>query len=467
MWKEYYSRPFWLQDYERRIILPTFALRKGMVNEVIFVPEHGKMAAWYKEEEFGRLLNMLGKEVLDSRWMLADHLRQFQIARKKLFAAVRACERATQRRAPSQTLLSLHKRLMEAHHDFVLFIWQPWGITFFLEQWFVGRLKERYADEWEQMYEAVARPSKAIQTQRMIEAVWEWRLRGRNSKQMQKIVQKFGYLGGYSANAHLWTAEHIIEQAGEGDDAKRLREARSYRAKNRRAFQSLQRRLQQENTLLAKVAEVIHEYVWLRTERIDAYKKSMVCTAGFFRWMEKVVGWEDGWSVHATTCELYAALNGQAVVGSEELRARAEEGYVAHITQQQTRVITGVQERQQFLVEHLGVQDWSVTQEVRGQVACKGVVRGRARVLFHARESKHMQPGEILVANMTHPDYMPAIRKAAAIVTDEGGVVCHAAVISRELKIPCVIGTSHATKVFHDGDVVEVDAHNGVVRKIT
>ncbi len=62
---------------------------------------------------------------------------------------------------------------------------------------------------------------------------------------------------------------------------------------------------------------------------------------------------------------------------------------------------------------------------------------------------------------------VPAMKLAAAIVTDAGGVSCHAAIVSRELNIPCVIGTKHATKWLKDGDLVEVDAANGVVRKIT
>lgn len=467
MWKEYYSRPFWLQDYEYRIIHPTFALRKGMVHEVIFVSEHGKMAACYKEEEFGELLKKLGKEVLNEKWALSDHLKQFQTARKKLFAAAAACSRAGERRAPARVLLELYERLLSAHHEFVLYIWQPWGITFFLEEWFTERLKERYPNEWEKMYEVVARPSKAIQVQRMMEALWEWRLGGRKPEQIKKIAQRFGYLGGYSANAQPWTAEEIEQQAGEGDDAQQLREARLYRAQNRRAFRSLHKRLEREDPLLAKVAFVIHEYVWLRTERIDVYKKSMVSTAEFFRWIERMQGWEMGWAVHTTRAELTAVLHGESTVSREELRARSVQGYVTHVTTQRTRVITNARDRAQFLAEHLGTKDWSTVQEVRGQVACKGKVRGRARVLFHARDNAVMQKGEILIANMTHPDYMPAIRKAAAIVTDEGGIVCHAAVISREMKIPCVIGTSHATKVFHDGDFVEVDAETGIVRKIT
>jgi pyruvate,water dikinase len=64
---------------------------------------------------------------------------------------------------------------------------------------------------------------------------------------------------------------------------------------------------------------------------------------------------------------------------------------------------------------------------------------------------------------MTDPRYVPLMKKAGAIVTDAGGVLCHAAIVSRELKIPCVVGTKFATQVCKDGDVVEVDAERGIV----
>ena len=67
---------------------------------------------------------------------------------------------------------------------------------------------------------------------------------------------------------------------------------------------------------------------------------------------------------------------------------------------------------------------------------------------------------------MTTPDYIPAMKKAAAFVTDEGGITCHAAIIAREMKKPCIVGTKIATQILHDGDLVEVDADKGVVRII-
>jgi len=101
--------------------------------------------------------------------------------------------------------------------------------------------------------------------------------------------------------------------------------------------------------------------------------------------------------------------------------------------------------------------------DFRGLTASLGKVRGRVRIIKSVDEIDKIQKGEILVAVMTRPDYVPAMKKAAAIVTNEGGITSHAAIVSRELGIPCVIGTKIATEVLHDGDLVEVDANHGKV----
>jgi pyruvate,water dikinase len=77
-----------------------------------------------------------------------------------------------------------------------------------------------------------------------------------------------------------------------------------------------------------------------------------------------------------------------------------------------------------------------------------------------------VQKGDILVTSMTTPDYVPAMERAAAFITDEGGLSCHAAIVAREMKKPCIIGTKIATKVLKDGDIVEVDANQGIVKKL-
>lgn len=104
--------------------------------------------------------------------------------------------------------------------------------------------------------------------------------------------------------------------------------------------------------------------------------------------------------------------------------------------------------------------------EFKGEVAQKGKAQGKVKTVSNMDEMEQVQDGEILVAVMTMPAYLPAMKRAAAFVTDEGGITCHAAIIAREMNKPCVIGTRFATKVLKDGDKVEVDADNGVVRII-
>ncbi|UUO02696.1 PEP-utilizing enzyme, partial [Mycolicibacterium novocastrense] len=89
--------------------------------------------------------------------------------------------------------------------------------------------------------------------------------------------------------------------------------------------------------------------------------------------------------------------------------------------------------------------------------------RGKVRVLESPEEGAQLQEGEILVAQMTNPDWLPTIRRAAALVTDTGGMTCHAAIVARELSVPCVVGTRTATRDLHDGTTVTVDGARGEV----
>jgi pyruvate, water dikinase len=101
---------------------------------------------------------------------------------------------------------------------------------------------------------------------------------------------------------------------------------------------------------------------------------------------------------------------------------------------------------------------------VSGLGASAGVVSGTVRILRGPEEGARLEAGEILVAPMTNPDWLPTMRRAGALVTDGGGITCHAAIAGREMHLPTVVGTQHATEVLHDGQVVTVDGSTGEVR---
>lgn len=103
--------------------------------------------------------------------------------------------------------------------------------------------------------------------------------------------------------------------------------------------------------------------------------------------------------------------------------------------------------------------------EIKGQVACAPVekIRGKVQIILDVNR-QNFRPGNILVTTMTRPEFLPLLRRAKAIITDEGGLTSHAAIISRELGIPCIIGTKTATRILKDGDFVEVDTTKGEIK---
>lgn len=99
----------------------------------------------------------------------------------------------------------------------------------------------------------------------------------------------------------------------------------------------------------------------------------------------------------------------------------------------------------------------------KGLPASPGIAYGKARVILDVKEAKDFEKGDILVTKMTDPDWVPIMKIASAIVTDEGGMTSHAAIVSRELGIPAVVGTGNATKVIKDSEEITVDAIRGII----
>ncbi|PLX28826.1 hypothetical protein C0581_00860 [Candidatus Parcubacteria bacterium] len=107
--------------------------------------------------------------------------------------------------------------------------------------------------------------------------------------------------------------------------------------------------------------------------------------------------------------------------------------------------------------------------EIPGTVACSGdedVVRGVAKIVLRSDDLAKVTQGDVIISTTTIPEYVPAMRRASAIATETGGLTCHAAIVSREMNKPCLIGIKHVTQIFKDGDHVEVDLKNSLIKKI-
>lgn len=171
----------------------------------------------------------------------------------------------------------------------------------------------------------------------------------------------------------------------------------------------------------------------------------------------------DKWN-HLTSEEIVEILEGRIDLDEKEIEER-DIGHAFMSVDGKYKLAIGKEGKEisEWIDGSVGKVDENV-KEFKGQSASSGKVKGKVSIVMMANEAGKVEKGDVLVCSMTSPDYVPAMKRAVAIVTDEGGLLCHAAIVGRELGKVVVVGTKVASRVLKDGDLVEVDAEKGVVR---
>ncbi len=284
--------------------------------------------------------------------------------------------------------------------------------------------------------------------------------------------QSFCWLSLWSVNEEPLTREHFREEIN--NILERVinpeREIRRLQVENK------QRRAIFEETLhkisvswaLRDQITLLQEYIVLRT-----YRKNAICQSHFYH---LPLLWEVANRLSLTKQEVRLLSYGELIKGLadkisakklQRLARNRAKGWAVLMWRGKMTTVTGARKIVQAMEQYQIVPLSQIVEKVlKGNIACRGRVVGKVRVIHKLSEIDKVQPGDILVAKMTTPDYMMAINKCAGIVTDEGGITCHAAIVSREFGIPCLIATHNATKLLKDNDLVELDAISGVARVI-
>lgn len=197
----------------------------------------------------------------------------------------------------------------------------------------------------------------------------------------------------------------------------------------------------------------------------EALSHGMYCYEPFFREVAKCLGLtlEQVWAMNAWEIEKFLR---KGTTPKKELLARTKEA-IAFSDRKKYIVWTGKKARDFFNKIPKEKIIPKKIKEFLGISACPGKAKGVVKIIEAPKDMIKMKQGDILVSKATSPSLVPAMKKAAAIITNSGGLTCHAAVVSRELNIPCIVGTKIANRVLKDGDIIEVDATKGIVKKIS
>lgn len=219
------------------------------------------------------------------------------------------------------------------------------------------------------------------------------------------------------------------------------------------------------NADTVKELEFIREVTWLKDERKEVILKILDILFCFLEEFGKRTGIDPKLIGYSSIEEVPAILENNFDLNI--LQQRRSKSFWISQTGNRISRITG-NEAVTLKEKLFPKQEAKKLDELRGNVASIGpdpVVIGKVRVILDPKNQK-IENSEILVTSMTRPEFVPIMRKALGVITDEGGITSHAAIISREMNKPCIIGTKFATKILKDGDEVELRMNHGSIRII-
>lgn len=295
--------------------------------------------------------------------------------------------------------------------------------------------------------------------------------RARYQRSLERHCRRFGWIGarGYHWEYAWTTADierrivHLQRQGLRG--ARALRRLDAIRQERRAARATLLRRLPATSrSVLRQYSRLAQEFAYLRTWRTDCIYGAGFRARDLFREVARRAGYNPDDARYCSIVELLAMARRPNAVVLEKILQDRRRAFTTLWTRSSYTIFPG--KRWTDRIRKAVLRDPGRTKVIHGQSAYPGIAAGPARVVLTNDDLQRVRSGDILVATMTFPSYVAAMERASAFVTDEGGILCHAAIISREMKKPCVIGTKIATKVLNDGDLVEVDGEKGIVRKI-
>ncbi len=372
----------------------------------------------------------------------------------------------------------LLEKIFEEVRKLAVFLTIPFSLQNFLDSHLEEILSKRIKDinNIKKAHRVLSLPIKLNYGQEEIISFYkiavEFKKNGLNEN-VKKMIDK--HLNKYSYLQVRWM---IGEKSSFDDVVKRLINLINEDIEKKlRELKNSQRNIKKESDEICQLynltkeekefVSVVKEYVFIRTYRTDILNESYNSMENILNEVGKRFGINYKDLLYLTIFEIVEGLKNIKNLQRDKILIRKKEEWAFFRDGENLRVIEGrnaiIKEAKKY---GIAPEDYKNIKEINGSSAWKGIVKGKAKIVLSPEDLQKVQKNDILLAVMTFPSYISAMEKASAFVTDEGGILCHAAIVSREMKKPCVIATKSATKIFKDNDLIEVDADKGIVRII-
>lgn len=457
-WKKIISREYGVQYTEMslRSLGPRnkFIVLKPFYDQ-IYIPEDGNETCYMSEEKWNSLARALKKKYFGKPENYEAFERAFMEAGNDYVETSRQLAIENLKKKSDKELRGLYLVYQKKALRYASFIW----IQFIINNFFADRTKailsRKLGEKHNQLQdfcEFALKPDKKSASLQLVDIASRWR-KARPSEKLE-IYQKFSWIPCLDIHNRPWTKEEFFSHIS---DFQRTEKASPV------SYELFMRKIK-PTPKEKQIFDITKRLAYLKDLKDDFRRRGVFYGRKLFKEIARRMDLKLGDISFMLESEIIRFLGKGEVIRKDIIQERRR-GFVIFFTQNRKIVCRSGTDTEPALaklkVKHLGQLSKEI---IKGISASSGKARGVVTIAKRVSELGKIRRGDVLVAVTTHPDYVPAMQKAVAIVTDEGGLTSHAAIVSRELKIPCVIGTKIATQVLKDGDLVEVDANNGTVK---
>lgn len=461
-WQKIYEREYGVQYSEMAILCLTDKAKhhvpKTSVDQIV-VPSKDNTAFYIDAVSWLGLVESLNEKYTSDLKGLAKYEKQFDIDGTNYLKATKKLSKLEVKNLSNSKLKALYFDYQKKLFLYSIFVWTAYILNNYVADRATAILdkyikKSGRQSEKQEFYDSLFSPPKRAAILELQYEVEKAR-GGLSAKAFNTLYENYKWLSCLDLHNKPWTKEEF---------RKHIKSFSKESNKKITDFSEIAKGLKIKSEDLDYLL-MAKSFVYIKDARDDYRRQGVFYALGFFKELANRIGIPAQDISYLQETEIASFLDGKLKISKNDIGNR-KKAFVMYLSN--TNKLVCLQDddvHKAMALFKLSEGEEEATQ-ITGMVASRGLASGKAVIVNGVKDLDKVKEGNILVAVATHPDYVPAMRRAIAIVTDEGGVTSHAAIVAREFGLPCIVGTKKATSLIKNGDTIQVNAEEGWVKKL-
>jgi len=462
-WIKILDREYSVQYYGFAISILDFAGYHFPVTSAaqVVIPGEGDNSSFFIDEaSWNALVEGLNEKYSADAKKLAGYEKQFFVDGNNYLDFAKKTSKIDLKKLTNKEILSLLIKYNDFRNRYSVFVWSAFILNNFVADHATEILdkyikKYKREDNRQQFVDSLFKPESLAAVLKLQYEV-EKRDGKLDDKEFDNLYEQFKWLSCLDIQNKPWTKNEF---------KKNIKSFAKNPQQNTLSFEKLVAELKPSINDLDYL-KMAKKFVYIKDARDDFRRESVFYAGSLYKEIAKRMNISIVNLSFLQESEIIDFLSKNKAISKKIIQQR-KKGFVLYLDKNNELVCLAGGDINTALKDFNLLPQEENSQKITGRTASKGKATGKVVIVKGVKDLKNVNKGDILVAVTTHPDYVAAMRISAAIITNEGGITSHAAIVSREYGIPCIVGTKNATRVLKDGDLVEVDADNGTIKLVS